>query len=382
MRVAPDRGPAQGHDGVDSRRAAALMEETSMSESVRVFALLGEATLRRQLQQAWRGNGTTLCGMHAEGSDSLVEELARVRPDVLLVDAEVDGVRRVVQAAASRLRIPVVSLVRSQQPGFAAVRPLEWGVVSLLPREIDSNGGLVAAIESSLAEAREAQVVDQLEGHFPLSGAFPDAAVFDMRRSLQDASPESKVVVVGAGVGGPMAMRRILSELQSLVVSPVVYAQRIHESLAAPLVQWLEHHTGASVQRAVTGKLEVGQVYVVPTGYDAKIVRRGEDTVLEVARSTGANTPSLDLLLESAGEAYAERTVAVVLSGRGADGTQGLLEVRHRGGFTMVQDRVSSLLYDAPGQARDGGGAIECLPINEIAERIQMLMRPEPAPRS
>jgi chemotaxis response regulator CheB len=56
--------------------------------------------------------------------------------------------------------------------------------------------------------------------------------------------------------------------------------------------------------------------------------------------------------------------------------------VRRAGGLTVVQDRVSSLVYDAPGQARDGGGAIECLPINEIAERIQMLMRPEPAGRA
>lgn len=353
-----------------------------MGESVRVFALLGDAGLRRQLQQAWRGNGTTLCGMHAEGSECLVEELARVRPDVLLVDADVDGARRVVQAAAGRLRIPVVTIVRSEQPGFTSVRPLEWGSVTLLPREGDSNGDLVAEIDANIAEVREAQVVDQLEGHFPLSGAFPDAAVFDMRRSLQDTAPESKIVIVGAGAGGPMAMRRILTQLQSLVASPIVYAQRIHESLAASLVQWLEHHTGASVHRAVSGSVEVGHVYVVPAGFDAEIVRRGEDVVLEVARSERSTTPCFDTLLESAAAAYADRTVAAILSGRGADGTQGLLAVRRSGGFTMVQDRVSSLLYDAPGQARDGGGAIECLPINEIAERIQMLMRPEPAPRS
>ena len=51
-----------------------------MNETTRVFALLGDATLRRQLQQQWRGNGTTLCGMHAEGGDSIVF-------DVRLIDA-------------------------------------------------------------------------------------------------------------------------------------------------------------------------------------------------------------------------------------------------------------------------------------------------------
>ena len=86
-----------------------------MNETMRVFALLGDAALRRKLQQHWRGNGTTLCGMHSEGGDSIVEELGRVRPDAVLVDADVDGARPVVQSAASRLRLPVVAIVRAQQ---------------------------------------------------------------------------------------------------------------------------------------------------------------------------------------------------------------------------------------------------------------------------
>src|SRR5262245_35592035 len=162
-----------------------------MHETTRVFALLGDAPLRRQLQQQWRGNGTTLCGMHSEGGDSIVEEMARVRPDVGLVDADVDGARTVVQAAAARLRLPVVALVRAQQQGLAALRPLEWGAVSVLPREASSPAELVARIEAGLAEVRDAQVVDVLDNHFPLSGAFPDAAVFDIRRALQAMEADS-----------------------------------------------------------------------------------------------------------------------------------------------------------------------------------------------
>jgi two-component system chemotaxis response regulator CheB len=353
-----------------------------MNESTRVFAILGDAALRRQLQQLWRGQGTTLCGMHAEGGDSLVEELGRVRPTVVLVDADLDGVRSVIEAAATRLRLPCVVLVRAQQQGLVAVRPLDWGAVSLVAREAGSTADLAARIEAAVAEVRDAQVVDILEGHFPLSGAFPDASVFDLRRSLQEVDPGSKLVVIAAGVGGPLAVRRILHQIKTEVTSPIVVAQRLHESLVSPLVHWLEHHTGAQVQRAVAAKLEVGNVYVAPTGCEVTVERRGGDAWLEVRPSDAATTPGFDALLESAAVAFGSRVVAAVLSGRGTDGTQGLLAVRRAGGFTMVQDRVSSLVYEAPGQARDGGGAIECLPINEIAERIQMLMRPEAARRA
>ena len=66
-----------------------------------------------------------------------------------------------------------------------------------------------------------------------------------------------------------------------------------------------------------------------------------------------------------------------LLSGRGDDGREGLLALRQAGGLTITQDRASSLVFDLPGGARDVGGAVECLPIDEIAERLTMLNQPE-----
>jgi len=353
-----------------------------MNETTRVFALVGDAGLRRALQQQWRGERIALCGMHAEGGDSIVEELARVRPDLLLVDTDVDGTRTVIQTAAARLRLPVLALVRAQQSGLAALKALEWGAIGIVPREGDTTADLVNRLEVAVTELRGAQVVDLLDSHFPLSGAFPDAFVFDLRRSLQSLDPADKVVVIGAGAGGPMAVRRILDTIKTTTACPIVVAQRLAEPLSAAFVQWLEHHTGANVVRATSGALEPGRVYVATAGCEVRIERHNGTAVLAVAASHAATTPSFDTLFESTASAYGSRNVAVLLSGRGSDGTQGLLAVRRAGGLTVVQDRVSSILFEAPGQARDGGGAIECLPINEIAERIQMLMRPEPAGRS
>jgi len=353
-----------------------------MQETTRVFAVLGDAPLRRQVQQQWRGNGTTLCGMHAESSDSLVEEITRMRPDVVVIDVETDGARALIQAAATRLRVPVVALVRAQQPSFTALRPFEWGAATVVVREADSVQELAGHLEAAVRDVHDAQVVDVMESHFPLSGAFPDASVFDLRRNLQTHAPSAKIVAVGAGVGGPMAVRRILTELRTAVVSPVVVAQRLPEALMPAFVQWLEHHTGTTVVRAVSGPLEVGTVYVVPSGCEARVESHSGAPTLSITATECATAPGFDVLFESVAATYGDRGIAVVLTGRGSDGAQGLVAVRRAGGLTIVQDRVSSLVFEAAGHARDGGGAIECLPINEIAERIQMLMRAEPAGRS
>jgi two-component system chemotaxis response regulator CheB len=353
-----------------------------MNEPTRVFALLGDAGLRRLIQQRWRDNGKVLCGMHSEGGDSIIEEMSRVRPHLVLVDADVDGARQVVEAASTRYRLPVVAIVRTEQSGLSVLRPLEWGAVAVAPRGAQSNAELLEQVEAAVAQARHAQVVEVLESHFPLSGAFPDATVFDMRRALRSVDPRGKIVVVAAGLGGPMAMRRILTELEGNVVSPVVLAQRADEALVSPLVQWLEYHTGAEVVKTASGqRLEVGQVYVASGGCDVLVEKHHAEPVLKVSQSGGGSAPSFDRLFASVAQAYGSRAVAVLLSGEGDDGVEGLLAVRRAGGFTIVQDRTSSLVHDTPGRARDAGGAVECLPINEIAERLLMLMRPDPPSR-
>ncbi|MFQ5601108.1 MAG: chemotaxis protein CheB [Candidatus Krumholzibacteriia bacterium] len=353
-----------------------------MSESKRVFALLSDARLRQRIRRQWRSNGITLCGVHAEGGEALVGELARLRPHVVIADADADGVREIVQAASQRYRIPVIGVVRAQQSGLAALLPLEWGAVTLVPCANQDTEQVLEELETAVEAACGVQVVELLESTFPLSGAFPNAAVFDLRRALQALEPREKVVVIGGGLGGPMGVRRILAGVRDQVVSPIVCVQRFAEPLFDVLLRWLEKHTGAQVVRAEDGqRLDVGCVYVASSARDAvKVILREGGPVLQVSASKEPGR--FDALLESAAEVYGSRAVGVLLSDHGSDGSEGLLKLRKAGGFTIVQDRASSLVYDLPGRARDAGGAIECLPINEIAERIHMLMRPEHAARS
>jgi two-component system, chemotaxis family, protein-glutamate methylesterase/glutaminase len=352
-----------------------------LSAPVRVFALLGDAPLRRRLRMQWRSNGISLCAVHAAGGEFLAEELGRLQPQVIIADAEVDGAREFIQAAARRYRIPVIGLVRDPQ-SLAALHPLEWGAVTLVPGGRQNPEALMPDLEAAVEQCGGVQVVELLEGEFPLSGAFPDAAVFDLRRTLRAADAAEKVVVIAGGLGGPMAVRRILTGLAGRQFSPIVYTQRIAPPLAPLLGRWLEQHTGAQVQSVCNGqKLEVGHVYLAARADEiVRIERHADGPWLRTSAANG-KFQAADALLESAAATFGARALGVVLSGHGRDGCRGLLALRAAGGLTITQDRASSPVYELPGLARDDGGAIECLPINEIAERIHMLMHPEPATR-
>lgn len=347
-----------------------------MTETTRVFALLQDAALRRHVQREWRNKDITLCGVHAEGGEPLVEEVARLRPDVVLVDAEVDGVRELVEGASRRLRIPVLALVRLNQSPTAVLQPLEWGAAQLVPRDTLTLEELIEDLERAIAVVRRAQVVELLDGSFPLSGAFPSSEVFDLRRALQVVEPQQKIVVVAAGIGGPLAMRRILQEAAGTTMSPIVYLQRMAPQLVDAVAHWLDQHAALHVERVANGTpLQVGHVYVASSVSESVKIDNASSPVLHVAPEAVVGRNLVDPFLKSVASVYGSRTVAALLSGSGEDGCAGLQAVRKAGGFTMVQDRASSMVDDVPCRAREAGSAIECLPINEIAERISMLMR-------
>jgi len=92
----------------------------------------------------------------------------------------------------------------------------------------------------------------------------------------------------------------------------------------------------------------------------------------ELSRGEPVNRhrPSVDVLFRSAAAQVAAGTVAVLLTGMGKDGAQGLLELRQAGAWTIAQDRDSCVVYGMPREAAALGAACEVLPLHAIAARI------------
>jgi two-component system chemotaxis response regulator CheB len=80
--------------------------------------------------------------------------------------------------------------------------------------------------------------------------------------------------------------------------------------------------------------------------------------------------PNGDHLLASVARSVGNRAIGLVLTGMGADGAQGLRQIRQAGGYTIAQDEASSLIYGMPKAAYDSGGVTEVLALNAIARRL------------
>ena len=149
------------------------------------------------------------------------------------------------------------------------------------------------------------------------------------------------LVVVGASLGGVAALRHLLAELPAGFPAAVAIVQHRRPDAESPLPQLLGAVSALPVREPRDReKLEPGVVYLGPAGYHL-LVEPGWLT-LSVEGPVSWARPSIDVLFESAADAYRRRVVGVLLTGSSEDGAAGVAAVARRGGLTVVEDPGSA----------------------------------------
>jgi two-component system chemotaxis response regulator CheB len=175
------------------------------------------------------------------------------------------------------------------------------------------------------------------------------------------------LVVVGASWGGLEAVQRLLDDLPDAFVTPLVIAQhRTDDHGTSALCRLLQHHTKLRVVEADDkDAIEASHVYVAPAGFHLLVEPGGRLSVSTAGKVQFAR-PSIDLLFESAADAYGHRLIAVLLTGTGSDGANGALHVKRRGGITVAQDPASAERGEMPQSAIDAGAVDRVLGLDRI----------------
>ena len=183
------------------------------------------------------------------------------------------------------------------------------------------------------------------------------------------AHADAKLVVVGTSLGGLRALEIILRGLGHDFPLPICVVQHRgadFDGEQSPLPQLLQLHSALPVVEAGDKDAMVGgRVYIAPADYHL-LVDEGSLALSVDARVLHAR-PSIDVLFESAAEAYREGVLAVLLTGASADGTAGAQRVKRRGGIVIAQDPKSCEAPVMPQSAITAGVVDRVLPLDEIA---------------
>jgi two-component system, chemotaxis family, CheB/CheR fusion protein len=151
-----------------------------------------------------------------------------------------------------------------------------------------------------------------------------------------ERTPESEfLIVMGASAGGLESLSAVVSSLPGDFAAPVVIGMHLSPSRASSLADILGRRGPLPVETLdERTRLEPGVIYVVPPDRNARIV----DRRVELHQDGDGAQPSIDLMFQSAAEAYGENLIAVVLSGTGSDGSLGARAVKAAGGTVIIQN--------------------------------------------
>lgn len=147
-----------------------------------------------------------------------------------------------------------------------------------------------------------------------------------------------EALVIGASAGGVEALLQLLDDLPPDYRLPVVCLLHLPDRNDSLLAELLAQRLALPAKEAEDKEgLRGGVVYVAPAGYHLSIET---DRSFSLSREEPRHfsRPSIDILFESAADAYGERLAGALLTGANEDGAAGLLAIQRAGGLTLVQE--------------------------------------------
>ncbi|KAF2395053.1 chemotaxis protein CheB [Pseudomonas sp. NPDC087342] len=187
--------------------------------------------------------------------------------------------------------------------------------------------------------------------------------------------PTVEAIVIGASAGGVEALLNILSPLREGFVLPIIVVLHLPDERRSQLAEVFARRVALPVLEAVDKTLvEAGTLYFAAPGYHLS-VEQDRSFSLSLEDRVHYSRPSIDFLFESAADAYGSALAAVLLTGANRDGASGLAQVKHRGGFTVVQDPDEAQVSTMPQAALDLHQPDHILPIRGIGRLLVELER-------
>jgi len=338
-----------------------------MPHRIRTLLIDDSPFMRRMIGDIIRKDSSLeLVGIANDGKTGS-EMALQLQPDVVITDMvmpEYDGMY-VVQSVMESRPMPIILLSSLEKSDTRIFDALQYGAFEFIDKPTDFN------------------VVR--EGAYPLVALIHQASRTDIsllkakqlaRKNSHahtfNGSLQYDIIAIGASTGGPGAIEQIVNNLPRNLQVPVVIAQHMPARFLETFTERLNINSPIPVKLAHRGEpVRCGYIYVVPgdvnTTIDINQVN-GEPMFTSTSRTYDEfNFPSINCLFESIAEVYGNRTIGVVLTGMGRDGTKGLERIKSKGGYTIAQDEESSVVYGMPKAAVEAGVIKQIVKLNEIS---------------
>ncbi|MBD3242504.1 MAG: chemotaxis-specific protein-glutamate methyltransferase CheB [Chitinivibrionales bacterium] len=354
---------------------------------MRVFVIDDSLFYRRVVAElAASIDGVSVAGT-AEGCDEALRKLERDEADVVLCDVFMPGKDGLATLTEIRRRYPdmLVAMMSgvSTRGAESTVRALQMGAFEFVrkPDSKDGNANVKRLSQDLKSVLRLAGIhLNTANAVRAISGVAVknSRAVSQPPNRTSDISTVERYVALGIGVstGGPEALSTLLPALPADFPVPVLLVQHMPPSFTKALAESLNRKCALHITEAQDDEpVEPGHVYMAPGGMHMRLRRTGARQRVQLSDTPPVHNcrPSVDVLFQSMAEVYDGNLLAVVLTGMGDDGCEGVREMKRRGCCCLTQSPESCVVYGMPRMVVEAGLSDCSLPIEEIAGALKSL---------
>jgi two-component system chemotaxis response regulator CheB len=351
-----------------------------MVEKVRVLVVDDSSFFRKRIRHELERTGEiTVAGEAANGREA-VEMASRLNPDLITMDVAMpmmDGISAVREIMHRRPTDIIMFSALTREGARATLDALDAGAVDFLAKQdgisgaaAGDSGGHLCDRVVSIARAkhvRKKPMMGSVSAVRPLSASFS--------RPIAHRPGTLKLVAIGASTGGPVAVQRVLSALPADYPCPVLVAVHMPAEFTPTFAERLDSICRVKVAQASDQDMLLpGQVLIAPGGMQT-LVESSTDG-LRVKLKTGGDQlykPSVDIMFGSVARALGDAAHAVVLTGMGADGTEGARLLKQRGSTVWSQDQATSVVYGMPFSVAKAGHTDRVMSLDEIGPALSGL---------
>jgi two-component system chemotaxis response regulator CheB len=189
----------------------------------------------------------------------------------------------------------------------------------------------------------------------------------------------SHIVAIGTSTGGPRALQDVIPLIPGSVSAAFLVVQHMPIRFTKSLADRLNSLSELTVKEADDGEvIKSGHVYIAPGDFHMKVKQVEKDTTkIQLSRDepVGGHRPSIDVMLKSLSDTGLKNLVAVIMTGMGGDGSEGIRKIKKvNRGYIIAQDEETSVVYGMPKSAVQTGAVDAVIPLKEIAHEILKIL--------
>ena len=297
------------------------------------------------------------------------DKIVKLKPDVITLDIEMprmDGLT-FLKKLMKHYPLPVI-IVSSLTPkgGKMAMEALSSGALEVIskPSAAYSVGDMSVQLADKIRAVARVNVKGQLNSDNKSIPEKPGAST----RALSFTT--NKIIAIGASTGGTEAIKTVLMGMPPN--SPgIVIVQHMPANFTTAFAERLDSLCQITVKEAADGDSVLnGQALIAPGNFHMLLKRSGARYYVQVKNGPMVHhqRPAADVLFRSVANYAGANAIGIILTGMGADGAAGLLEMKEAGARTIAQDEQSCVVFGMPKEAIKLGAAEKVVSLGYVAK--------------